>query len=264
MTIIIHLITFIIFSTVNSESFYDYDDRVHLATANALLFQNGKYTTGRRNQPIPQMNCKGIYCSNKPNSIMCKNVAMGDKDVIWECTAHGLTPGYKIESSSVSCEGYNFRDDPYILKGSCGVFYTIDFDHNYKIPLSKTTTQTTRTNRITRDIGGYSTYNQNSYTGSWSNTDAQFIIVFLALAFFFVSYLVIISFDTTLHNPNRTIVWYYPWTWNYHNTYYGSNYDYSEPFSYTKTETINTTTHTVSDGSRDPTESKTFADTIRR
>jgi len=34
---------------------------------------------------------------------------------------------YRFGKISVSCEGYDFPDDPFILVGSCGLEYTIDF-----------------------------------------------------------------------------------------------------------------------------------------
>jgi len=47
---------------------------------------------------------------------------------------------YRFGKIEVSCEGYDHPDDPYILKGSCGLEYTLDYtkqghakeqDHNY-------------------------------------------------------------------------------------------------------------------------------------
>ena len=33
---------------------------------------------------------------------------------------------YRFGKISVSCEGYDYPDDPYVLAGSCGLDYTID------------------------------------------------------------------------------------------------------------------------------------------
>ena len=33
---------------------------------------------------------------------------------------------FKFGKVQVSCEGYDYPDDPYILAGSCGLEYTID------------------------------------------------------------------------------------------------------------------------------------------
>ena len=53
------------------------------------------------------------------------------------CNVFFITRFGEVE---VSCEGYNNRDDPYVLKGSCGLRYTLDYtkegmnqqhQHNY-------------------------------------------------------------------------------------------------------------------------------------
>lgn len=38
----------------------------------------------------------------------------------WECKAD-MDSSYRFGDIAVNCEGYNNPDDPYILKGSCGV-----------------------------------------------------------------------------------------------------------------------------------------------
>jgi hypothetical protein len=48
-----------------------------------------------------------------------------DEDNIdWTCKA-SLPPEFKLGSTDVICEGYSSPDDPYILKGSCGVEYRL-------------------------------------------------------------------------------------------------------------------------------------------
>jgi hypothetical protein len=56
----------------------------------------------------------------------CTNsgTAYDDDDVEWTCKA-SLPPEFKLGSTDVICEGYNNPDDPYILKGSCGVEYRL-------------------------------------------------------------------------------------------------------------------------------------------
>ncbi len=45
-------------------------------------------------------------------SILCFNQ--------WECKAE-MDSAYKFGRLQVSCEGYDYPEDPYILRGSCGV-----------------------------------------------------------------------------------------------------------------------------------------------
>jgi hypothetical protein len=35
---------------------------------------------------------------------------------------------YSFSHIKVSCEGYEHKDDPYILRGSCGLQYALSFD----------------------------------------------------------------------------------------------------------------------------------------
>lgn len=43
----------------------------------------------------------------------------------WACTASSLPKDTELGSVHVSCEGYTYRDDPYVLKGSCAMEYTL-------------------------------------------------------------------------------------------------------------------------------------------
>lgn len=56
----------------------------------------------------------------------CHNegVDYDDESVQWSCTA-SLPPQFKLGSTDVVCEGYSGADDPYVLKGSCGVEYRL-------------------------------------------------------------------------------------------------------------------------------------------
>lgn len=56
----------------------------------------------------------------------CKNAGAeyDAEDVQWTCQA-SLPPEFKLGSTEVICEGYDSADDPYVLKGSCGVEYRL-------------------------------------------------------------------------------------------------------------------------------------------
>lgn len=43
----------------------------------------------------------------------------------WSCTASSLPKDTELGSVNVSCEGYTYRDDPYVLVGSCAMEYTL-------------------------------------------------------------------------------------------------------------------------------------------
>lgn len=56
----------------------------------------------------------------------CKNSGSDydDDSIQWTCTA-SLPDEFKLGSTDVICEGYDYPEDPYILKGSCGVEYRL-------------------------------------------------------------------------------------------------------------------------------------------
>jgi len=56
----------------------------------------------------------------------CKNAGADydENNIQWTCTA-SLPEEFKLGSTDVICEGYDSPDDPYILKGSCGVEYRL-------------------------------------------------------------------------------------------------------------------------------------------
>lgn len=87
-----------------------------------LIFNKGELTTGRRVDPIQQMICT-TKCSG-PNLIVCKNKDLDGTDVIWECEAP-FDKGIELGKFQVSCEGYDYPEDPNILSGSCSISYSL-------------------------------------------------------------------------------------------------------------------------------------------
>ena len=75
---------------------------------------------------VPQLKCvggtaKGLY---EIDVLRCKNAgsSYGDEDVQWTCTA-SLPSEFKLGGTDVICEGFSSSEDPYVLKGSCGLEY---------------------------------------------------------------------------------------------------------------------------------------------
>jgi len=75
-----------------------------------------------------QMKCiggsaRGLY---DIDTMRCKNSGSDydSENIQWTCTA-SLPEEFKLGSTDVICEGYDSPDDPYILKGSCGVEYRL-------------------------------------------------------------------------------------------------------------------------------------------
>jgi len=127
-------------------------DRVWLESVKALTLKSGEYTHARRVSAIPQLQCVGGeaigYNKYYPTVVQCINVGGdGAGDVNWECKAD-LDSDVRFGKTVVSCEGYDYSEDPYILKGSCGLEYELEF---------------TSQGRQRQQGGSYSSYGQNSY-----------------------------------------------------------------------------------------------------
>ncbi|KAF2086832.1 hypothetical protein K490DRAFT_74046 [Saccharata proteae CBS 121410] len=103
-------------------------DAILLSNVKTLTFRAGHSTTNRRVPAIPQLKCiggaaRGLY---DVDVMRCKNAGAdyNDQDIQWTCTA-SLPEEFKLGSTDVVCEGYEGPDDPYVLKGSCGVEYRL-------------------------------------------------------------------------------------------------------------------------------------------
>lgn len=84
-----------------------------------LTFYSGRRTAYRRTSALPQLTCVGSMCSRyQPDVIQCQ--AMRDNQ--WKCSAD-LPSTMRLGRVEVSCEGYDYADDPYVLKDSCALEY---------------------------------------------------------------------------------------------------------------------------------------------
>lgn len=103
------------------------NDKVKLIEIDALTFVSGKETTARRGRPMPQLSCVRGPCSDAtllPVAVQCRNAGTDGVDVQWRCDAE-LDKSVKFGELQVSCEGYANPDDPFVLKGSCGLEYEL-------------------------------------------------------------------------------------------------------------------------------------------
>lgn len=102
---------------------------VLLSKVSAITVQAGKQTASRRVAPVPQLKCVGPakICSLYSIDVMrCTNegVDYDESNVQWSCKA-AVPDEFKLGSTEVTCEGYESSEDPYVLKGSCGVEYRL-------------------------------------------------------------------------------------------------------------------------------------------
>lgn len=102
--------------------------KVKLKDVNTLTLYQGKMTNGRRSAPVPQLTCHGGSAGCNafiPDVVQCYNRGSDGLDVQWECKTE-MANEFKFGKIQVSCEGYDYPEDEYILAGSCGLEYTID------------------------------------------------------------------------------------------------------------------------------------------
>eukprot|EP01116_Phalansterium_solitarium_P016305 TRINITY_DN3772_c0_g1_i1.p1 TRINITY_DN3772_c0_g1~~TRINITY_DN3772_c0_g1_i1.p1 ORF type:complete len:310 (+),score=31.60 TRINITY_DN3772_c0_g1_i1:108-1037(+) len=100
-------------------------ERILFDDVRAITLKKGHMTTGRRNSPVPQLSCVGgsaCKASYEPSSVLCQH--MGNEQ--WKCEAD-LDKAVKFGDTTVTCEGFEDPDDRYILKGSCGLEYTLEY-----------------------------------------------------------------------------------------------------------------------------------------
>ncbi|XP_025064863.1 store-operated calcium entry-associated regulatory factor isoform X1 [Alligator sinensis] len=150
--------------------------RVLLREVQALTLYRDQYTTSRRTSPVLQLQCTGgsAGCSYVPAVVQCHNKGWDGFDIQWECKAD-LDISYRFGRTEVSCEGYDYPDDPYILKGSCGLEYRLEL--------------TEEGERKTKNFGGSSSSNYYHSSkvkpsdSSDSSTGTIIIIVLLVLAY---------------------------------------------------------------------------------
>ncbi|RDW84746.1 hypothetical protein BP6252_02336 [Coleophoma cylindrospora] len=101
---------------------------VLLSNVKSLTLRHGSKTSHRRVPAVPQLQCvggnaKGLY---DVDIMRCTNQGSDyeDENIQWSCTAN-IPDEFKLGSTDVICEGYDSSDDPYVLKGSCGVEYRL-------------------------------------------------------------------------------------------------------------------------------------------
>ncbi|XP_046405912.1 store-operated calcium entry-associated regulatory factor-like [Ischnura elegans] len=104
-------------------------DKMKLEDLKAITLEKGKFAASRRySNPIPQLVCTGgdAGCqAYAPRTVRCINEGWDGLSVQWECKAD-MPDVYEFGTISVVCEGYDYPEDRFILKGSCSLEYTLE------------------------------------------------------------------------------------------------------------------------------------------
>jgi len=128
-------------------------DKVMLKDVRVLTLHRGQMTTSRRVSPMSQLTCVGGVArgeSHRVDIVQCTNTGYNGRDYSWKCEAQ-LPGTLKLGRLSVSCEGYDSPNDPFVLVGSCGLKYELEYTEKQFLPPVRmfqppvSTTYTTRT-----------------------------------------------------------------------------------------------------------------------
>ena len=162
-------------------------NKVLLGNVNVLTLNKDQQTSYRRTSPISQLNCIGGEArshSHKVETVQCKNTGFNGKDYSWECKAD-LPTNLKLGKLSVSCEGYDYPDDPYVLVGSCGLKYNLEYNQQSNTQYNQNNRQNVNHQTRTTTTTHYPHHYRTNYTADFISTLIVLsVIVFLCVICF--------------------------------------------------------------------------------
>lgn len=111
---------------------YQEPRRVYIGQVEAITLQRGQMTTARRVSAVPQLKCVGGSASRytwyRPKVVQCKAQGFDSSGSMqWRCEAD-MDNRYRFGKITVVCEGWDHPTDRYILEGSCGLEYELDYN----------------------------------------------------------------------------------------------------------------------------------------
>lgn len=119
--------------TKSDRSVENNKDRILMSDIKTLVFHRNRRTTSRRTHSIHQLSCVGGTAGCKvftPDTVECEQVHDANSKqkhaTQWKCSAD-MTDRVKFSHVDVICEGYEYAEDEYILEGSCGLEFTLDY-----------------------------------------------------------------------------------------------------------------------------------------
>lgn len=138
--------------------------------------------------PVNQLSCVGGACREyTPSSVMCRNVGSDGVDAQWKCEAD-MPSEFKFGRVQVTCEGYEYPEDPYVLAGSCGLEYTIDRVRGNNSRGRRDQYQASNSNGYRNYGSQYNYGSSSSYSSSQGSTSGGLFAVAILLFVFFTVY----------------------------------------------------------------------------
>ena len=110
------------------------EDKIKMQDLRNITFRNGKYTSGTRGRPVPQMACGCRFqvdcnCGSIEGDITCHNHGIREENSLsypplyWECENEDLSSLKHLHHIEVSCDCATDCRDDYISISSCYLRY---------------------------------------------------------------------------------------------------------------------------------------------
>jgi hypothetical protein len=124
------LITFLsLLASSSSDSDFE---KIYLGNISSLTFYQNKTTTYRKSLSFKQLECVA-NCIASPDNVTCININVGSLNdsvkliysIMWSCVPFGMTDNFNITNTVISCEGYDYEQDVFVVNGSCNLKYEI-------------------------------------------------------------------------------------------------------------------------------------------
>jgi hypothetical protein len=104
-------------------------DAIHITKVQSITLTDGQYTSHRRVSPVPQLSLVGGDAQRsgyRPRVVQCVNKGSDGNTINWKCEAD-MDEKYQFGRLNVQCEGYRYSGDEWVLKGSCGLEYELNY-----------------------------------------------------------------------------------------------------------------------------------------
>jgi SOCE-associated regulatory factor of calcium homoeostasis len=113
-------------------------DRIYFPSVSSLSFSADQIAIARRGAPHPQLTCVGGAAAdtNQVAFVDCYNVGLVESDSdhdshglvpLWSCIPSPAIQNVEISDPLITCEGYSYDGDRYVLRNSCYLTYCLEY-----------------------------------------------------------------------------------------------------------------------------------------
>jgi SOCE-associated regulatory factor of calcium homoeostasis len=116
-------------------------DRVYFLSLSVLSFSVDQYTASRRGSPHAQLTCTGGSAAGafRVKLVDCYNIGLEHATAggfssgvvpVWHCIPSPAVSQARIAHPQITCEGYSYGGDEYVLKNSCYLEFELERVHD--------------------------------------------------------------------------------------------------------------------------------------